>query len=78
MLITGEVTSIGTLAARLGQERRHVGRTLMLAFLSPAITKAILNGRQPAGLRLSHLLDAEIPLSWQAQQAMVDRAATTA
>ena len=75
MLISGEVTSIEALARRVGQERRHVGRTLALAFLSPAITKAIVMGQQPAGLRLSHLLDADIPLSWRDQRAMVERLA---
>lgn len=78
MLISGDVTSIEALARRVGQERRHVGRTLALAFLSPAITKAIVTGQQPAGLRLSHLLDADIPLSWRDQQAMVERLACAA
>lgn len=59
MLMNGEVRSIEALATQLGQERRHVGCTLALAFLRPAITKAILAGQQPAGLRLSHLLDAD-------------------
>ncbi len=75
MLLSGEVPSIDALAVRLGQERRHVGRTLALAFLSPAITRAILAGEQPAGLRLSHLLDADIPLSWTEQKAMIERLA---
>lgn len=78
MLISGEVTSIEALARRVGQERRHVGRTLSLAFLSPAITKAIVTGQQPAGLRLSQLLDTDIPLSWRDQQAMVERLACAA
>ena len=75
MLMAGEPTSIEALAAHLKQERRHVGRTLSLAFLSPNITKAILQGEQPAGLRLAHLLDADIPLSWREQEAMIERLA---
>jgi len=78
MLIAGEVPSIEALAARLKQERRHVGRTLSLAFLSPGITRAILKGEQPSGLRLAHLLDADIPLSWREQEVMIERLAYTA
>jgi hypothetical protein len=48
-----------------------VGRTLNLAFLSPAITRAIVRGEQPPGLRLTDLLNADIPLSWDAQNAML-------
>lgn len=74
-LLSGEVRSVDALAIRVGQERRHVGRTLSLAFLSPAITRAILKGEQPAGLHLAHLLDADIPLSWREQNALIDRLA---
>jgi site-specific DNA recombinase len=70
MLVAGEVASVEALAARVKQERRHVGRTLSLAFLAPDLTKAILRGEQPAGLRLTHLLDADIPLSWREQRIM--------
>ena len=75
MLEDGEVASIGELARRVGQDRGHVGLTLNLAFLSPALTRAILRGEQPSGLRLSHLLNADIPLSWREQDAAI-RAAT--
>jgi hypothetical protein len=73
MLMSGKVTSVEALAKQVGQERRHVTRTLALAFLSPNITRAILNGDQPAGLRLTHLLNAEIPLLWSDQSAMIER-----
>jgi site-specific DNA recombinase len=69
MLLDGEVTSIDALARRAKLDRGHVGRTLNLAFLSPAITRAIARGEQPLGLRLTHLLDVDIPLSWVAQNA---------
>jgi hypothetical protein len=75
MLEGGEVTSIGELARRVGQDRGHVGLTLSLAFLSPALTRAILRGEQPPGLQLSHLLNADISLSWREQDAAI-RAAT--
>jgi hypothetical protein len=67
-LIAGTVSSIDALAVEVKQERRHVSRILRLASLSPSITSAMLEGRQPAGLRLSALLDWDIPLSWDEQQ----------
>jgi site-specific DNA recombinase len=71
MLLDGEVDSIEALAQRMRQDRGHVGLTLKLGFLSPAITRAIMRGEQPSGLRLSHLLNGEIPMSWRAQETIV-------
>lgn len=67
MLLDGEVTSIDTLAHQAKLDRGHIGRTLNLAFLNPAIIRE----EQPPGLRLTHLLGADIPLSWSAQNAML-------
>jgi site-specific DNA recombinase len=71
MLLDGEATSIDALAQRANLDRGHVGRTLNLAFLSPAITRAIVRGEQPPGLHLTNLLNADIPLSWEAQNKML-------
>jgi site-specific DNA recombinase len=71
MLEDGEAASIGELARRVRHDRGHVGLTLNLAFLSPTLTRAILRGEQPPGLRLSHLLNADIPLSWREQDAAI-------
>ncbi|WP_174299566.1 recombinase family protein [Caulobacter sp. S45] len=46
--------------------RRKLGA---LAFLAPDIQRALLEGRQPAGLTLQALLDCELPLSWVEQRA---------
>jgi len=40
-----------------------------LAFLAPDIQAAIIAGRQPAGLKLEHLLRTETPLAWPDQRA---------
>jgi hypothetical protein len=40
-----------------------------LAFLAPDIQAAIVAGRQPAGLKLDHILRSEIPLAWVDQRA---------
>ena len=74
MLEAGEVGSVEALAGKLKQERKHVGVILNLAFLAPDLTKAILNGEQPQGLRLAHLLAADIPLSWTEQRAVFRQA----
>jgi hypothetical protein len=74
MLEDGEVSSIGELAWRVRQDRGHIGLTLNLAFLSPALTRTILRGEQPPGLRLSHLLNSDIPLSWREQDAAIGAA----
>ena len=39
-----------------------------LAFLSPEIQQAILQGRQPAGLTLQKILESGVPLSWSEQR----------
>lgn len=39
-----------------------------LAFLAPDIQAAIVAGRQPAGLKLEHILRGEIPLAWADQR----------
>lgn len=75
MLLTGEVSSIEALAKRFGHDRGHVARTLNLGFLSPALTRAIVRGEQPEGLRLTHLLATDLPLSWREQEALVAGAA---
>ncbi|MEL6196599.1 MAG: recombinase family protein [Pseudomonadota bacterium] len=45
-------------------------RLVRLAFLAPAIQRAILQGQQPPGLTLAQLMDRPLPLSW-AQQARI-------
>src|ERR1043166_798405 len=70
LLVSGAATSVESLAARAGRERRHVGRTLSLAFLSPEITSLILRGEQGVELRLARLLEMNLPISWRAQAAL--------
>ena len=68
LLLDGEVTSIDAIAKRFSLDRGHVGLTLKLAFLSPDLMRAIARGEQPSDLRLTHLLGADIPLSWGRQR----------
>jgi site-specific DNA recombinase len=53
----------------------YVVRLCRLAMLAPDIQRAILEGRQPKGLTLQQLLDAEIAVSWVEQRAALGFAA---
>ena len=67
-LTDGSVPSICELATQLLVYRADIGRILPLAFLSPAITEAIVTGRQPVdltGRTLSRLID--VPPVWADQ-----------
>lgn len=67
-LTDGSVSSIAQLANQLHVHRADISRILPLAFLSPAITEAILTGRQPPDLTartLSRLI--EVPPAWADQ-----------
>lgn len=77
MLTSGEVSSVGKLAAKLGKERKHVGQVLRLAFLAPDLVQTILRGEQDARIRLAHLLNADIPVFWVEQRALFKRIASS-
>lgn len=71
-LCDGSASSIAELASELGVHRADISRILPLAFLSPAITGAILTGTQPADITartLSRLVD--VPPSWNDQSAVL-------
>jgi site-specific DNA recombinase len=46
---------------------RYQRRLARLAFLSPSIQAAIVDGRQPVGLTLEHLVRNQMPLDWDEQ-----------
>lgn len=48
----------------------HRRRLVRLAFLAPDLQQAILDGRQPAGLRLARLMDEPLPLCWSRQRSL--------
>jgi DNA invertase Pin-like site-specific DNA recombinase len=53
-------------AAASPYERAMAG----LTFLAPDIQAAIIAGRQPAALKLEHILRSQIPLAWADQRAL--------
>jgi hypothetical protein len=67
----GDVASVDELARKSGQHRTLVRETLRLAFLSPEITKLILQGRQPTHVTLAALSRIDLPLSWDEQRRIL-------
>jgi site-specific DNA recombinase len=67
----GEADSVSDLARKSGCTYHYVKRILKLGFLSPEIVEKILQGRQPNGLNLSHILRLKLPLSWKSQQEIL-------
>lgn len=66
MLENGTHATIAEIADAEKINESYVGRVLRLTLLAPDIVEAILNGRQPAGLQLEHLL-RRFPVEWRAQ-----------
>jgi len=66
MLDVGVCGTIEELARRERVNRGYMSRVLRLTLLAPDIVEAILDGRQPEGMRLEDLLDG-FPVEWDSQ-----------
>jgi site-specific DNA recombinase len=64
-LSTSPNQTIESLAAREGKTERWIRRTVSLAFLSPALIKAAIDGRLPRGFGVKRLMD--LPIAWPDQ-----------
>ncbi len=64
-LTTSPNLTIKLLAAREGKTERWIRRTISLAFLSPALVNAAVDGRLPRGFGVKRLMD--LPLDWRHQ-----------
>ncbi len=70
--LVSENLGIGDIADSEGVHHSYVSRLIRLAFLSPEITEAILDGRQPIGLTAAKLMRvSRLPLEWRAQQQAI-------
>ena len=67
LLCNGTCSTIEDLAAAEKINPSYVSRILRLAYLSPKIVQAILDGKQPAWLTMNHLLKP-FPLDWREQE----------
>ena len=70
-LATGRVRSLQELAERDGITRRYMRRLVGLAFLSPELVEAILQGRQPVELTATRLTELDLPLDWTEQRRLL-------
>ena len=69
-LAHGRVASFAVIARREGKAERHIRLLAPLAFLSPRIVSALLDGTAPADLTLTKLARA-LPYSWTEQERRV-------
>ena len=70
-LAAGRARSLRELAERDGITRRYVRRLVDLAFLSPDLVEAILQGRQPVELTATRLTELDLPLDWTEQRSLL-------
>jgi hypothetical protein len=70
-LATGRARSLQELAKRDGITRRYIRRLVCLAFLSPQLVEAILQGRQPVQLTATRLTELNLPLDWTEQHRLL-------
>jgi site-specific DNA recombinase len=70
-LVAGRARSLQELAKRDGITRRYIRRLIDLAFLSPQVVEAILQGRQPVELTATRLTEFDLPLDWAEQHTLL-------
>jgi hypothetical protein len=66
LIENGDYPSITELAKAEKVNQSYACRVLRLTLLAPVIVEAILNGKQPQGLQLNHLL-RPLPVEWKRQ-----------
>jgi hypothetical protein len=70
MLESGAYATVRDLAKAEAINESYLGRVLRLTLLAPKIAETILEGRQPATLELSDLLQ-QFPVEWDKQLEML-------
>jgi site-specific DNA recombinase len=68
-IVSGNVADVEQIAAREKCSVHQVNMTISLAFLSPTLVKAAIDGRLPRGIGIARLRDA--PAEWSRQHAML-------
>lgn len=71
LLDEGRYASISELAIAEQIDRGYLGRMLRLPLLAPNIVEAVLEGRQPEGVKLPRLLKP-FAVDWSEQRALLD------
>ncbi len=70
MLDVSKYRSIGEMAAAEKLDRGYLGRLLQLTLLAPDLIQAIMDGREPAGVTLTILMEP-FPAEWGEQRAVL-------
>lgn len=70
-LVSGAAPSIVEIAKREGVTMRYVSQHIDLAFLSPTIVEAILQGRQSVEMTSQSLKQVDLPVDWNEQSAVL-------
>jgi hypothetical protein len=56
-LLRGEARSLSSIAKSAGVIERHVSQVLRCGLLAPDLVETVLQGRQPAQLTFSHIMN---------------------
>jgi len=68
-LLSGEVSSLRTIAAAAGKSERYVSKQIRAAFLAPDLVEALLERRAPPELTLAELTK-DLPCDWNEQRRL--------
>jgi site-specific DNA recombinase len=68
-LVTDAVATPESIARREGCSIRKVNMTMSLAFLTPGLVKAAIDGRLPHGMGVTRL--ADLPAEWSRQHEIL-------
>ncbi len=71
LLENGRYASLAELAAAESIDRSYLGKMLRLTLLAPDLVEAVLDGRQPANIRLPALLGS-LPSLWDEQRTLTE------
>jgi hypothetical protein len=71
---SGHVPSLAAIARGEHLAKRYVARLTKLAFITPSVVEAVVEGRAPAALNLQMLMDPRfsLPLSWKDQERLLE------
>jgi DNA invertase Pin-like site-specific DNA recombinase len=70
-LASGERSGSDDIATAEGVQSRYVDKLMRLAWLSPEIVQAILDGRRLQSCTLTELINMEIPMAWTDQRTLL-------
>lgn len=75
LVLASPEMSINQLANKLGRCRKQMIKLLRASWLSPRIVDAILSGSHPKAMTRARLLEADLPVDWARQEALLGFAA---